>query len=107
VFSEPIVDHNAMESLIIDLAKQGGLSAVILLFGIWLALYLRGHDKAEIDKNTSATAELTKELHKAVLAIVKLELQIEQIAKMAGRLDRTEKGLTIVFEKLKELRKNV
>ena len=90
-----------MESFLLDMVKNNAVSVVSLFFGLWFISKSLELNKSEIIKNTIALGETTKELNKACLAIVKLEVQMETFGKVPGRIDRIEKGMTHLFDQKK------
>lgn len=83
-----------MEKLVMDAAREGGMTLLSVLVAFMVL-------RSWLTKNSEALRVNTKEVNNLSHAIVKLELRLEDLSKLVGRVDRVERGVSILFEKEK------
>lgn len=83
-----------MEKLVMDAAKEGGMTLLSVLVAFMIL-------RSWLTKNSQELKVNTTEIRNLNHAIVKLELRLEDLSKLGGRVDRVERGISILFEKEK------
>lgn len=80
-----------MESVLVGLVKEGGIQVVLIIICFVL---LRNW----LTTNSQALTANTTEIRRLSHAMVKLEVQLEMLIKLSGRVDRLEKGMNVLFK---------
>lgn len=96
-----------MEPIFFEILKLSNVPSVLIL-GIFLFFKLQPMKdiKDEIDKLKKEREADSERRQALLLAITKLEVQVENLAKELARTDKLERDMHEVFSQIREIRKD-
>lgn len=95
-----------MESKLLEMAVSNSTFAIIIIIGILMLKQIFRLNKEEINRNSNEMIRLTDKMNQVIIAINKLEIQIETLNKIISRTEKNEKDIHAMFTMFRELKRD-